>query len=77
MILPAPRSTGSRIASWVEEFSSTRQLVTFGLVDSSIGAMAKLLTLVNLKALVAEGELLSSRYKMGHCVDVHAARSRK
>jgi hypothetical protein len=38
----------------VEDFSSTGQLVTLGLVDSSIGAMTKGLALVNVEALVAK-----------------------
>ena len=33
----------------MEDFSSTGQLVTLGLVDSSIGAMAKGLTLVDVE----------------------------
>ena len=35
----------------MEDFSSTGQLVTLGLVDSSIGAMAKWLALVDVEAL--------------------------
>ena len=38
----------------MENFSSTGQLVTLGLVDSSIGAMAKGLALVDMEALVAK-----------------------
>jgi hypothetical protein len=38
----------------VEDFSSTGQLVTLGLVDSSIGAMAKGLALVDVEAFVAK-----------------------
>ena len=48
----------------MEDFSSTGQLVTLGLVDSSIGAMAKGLVLVNMEASIAK-ELLCS-YLTGH-----------
>ena len=40
------------------EFSSTGQLVTLGLVDSSIGAMAKGLALVDVEALVTKDMLI-------------------
>ena len=49
----------------MEDFSSTGQLVTFGFVDSSIGAIAKGLALVDLEALVAKDMLLSLK---GHYV---------
>ena len=38
----------------MEDFSSTGQLVTLGLVDSAIGAMAKGLALVDVEASVAK-----------------------
>ena len=38
----------------MEDFSSTGQLVTLGLIDSSIGAMAKGLALVDVEALIAK-----------------------
>ena len=59
----------------MEDFSSTGQLITLGLVDSSIGAMAKGLALVNVEALVAKDMLTSlehssqgsdSQYHMMH-----------
>ena len=50
----------------MKDFSSTGQLVTLGLVDSSIGAMAEGLGLVDVEALVAEDMLLSLKYLMGH-----------
>ena len=50
----------------MEDFSSTGQLVTFGLVDSSIRAMAKGLALVDVEALVAKDMLLSLEHSMGH-----------
>ena len=50
----------------MENFSSTGQLVTFGLVDSSIGAMAKGLVLVDVETLVVKDMLLSLKYLMGH-----------
>ena len=43
----------------MEDFSSTGQLVTLCLVDSSIGAMAKWLALVNKEVLIVKGMLLS------------------
>ena len=49
----------------MEDFSSTGQLVTLGLVDSSIGAMAEGLALVDVEALVAKDVLLSLRHSMG------------
>ena len=49
----------------MEDFSSTGQLVTLGLVDSSIGAMAKGLALVDMEALVAK-DVLSLKHSMGH-----------
>ena len=49
----------------MEDFSSTGQLVTLGLVDSSIGAMAKRLALVDVEASVAK-ELLRSNLLIGH-----------
>ena len=51
----------------MEDFSSTGQLVTLGLVDSSIGAMAEGLALVNVEALVAKDVLLSLEHSMAHC----------
>ena len=51
----------------MEDFSSTGQLVTLGLVDSSIGAMAEGLALVDMEALVPKDVLLSSKHSMGHC----------
>ena len=50
----------------MEDFSSTGQLVTLGLVDSSIGAMAKGLALVDVEALVAKDMLLSLKHSMSH-----------
>jgi hypothetical protein len=50
----------------VEDFGSTGQLVTLGLVDSSIGAMAEGLALVDVEALVAKDMLLSWKHLMGH-----------
>ena len=50
----------------MEDFSSTGQLVTLGLVDSSIGAMAEGLALVDVEALVAKDMLLSLKHSMGH-----------
>ena len=44
----------------MEEFSSTGQLVTLGLVDSSIGAMAKRLALVDVEASIAKDWLCSN-----------------
>ena len=38
----------------MEDFSSTGQLVTLGLVDSSIGAMAKGLALADMEALIVK-----------------------
>ena len=52
----------------MEDFSSTGQLVTLGLVDSSMGAMAKGLALVDVEALVMKDMLLSLKHSMGHCV---------
>ena len=49
----------------MEDFSSTGQLVTLGLVDSSIGAMAKGLALFDVEALIAK-DVLSLKYSMGH-----------
>ena len=51
----------------MEDFSSTGQLITLGLVDSSIGAMAKGLALIDVEALVAKDMLLSLKHSMGHC----------
>ena len=48
----------------MEDFSSTGQLVTLGLVDSSIGAMAKGLALVDVEISIAK-ELLCSN-PIGH-----------
>ena len=48
----------------MEDFSSTGQLVTLGLVDSSIGAMAKGLALVDVEVLIVK-ELLYSNL-IGH-----------
>ena len=50
----------------MEDFSSTGQLVTLGLVDSSIGATTKGLALVDVEALVAKDMLLSLKHLMGH-----------
>ena len=41
----------------MHEFSSTGQLVALGLVDSSIGAMAKGLALVDVEALITKDML--------------------
>ena len=54
----------------MEDFSSTGQLVTLGLVDSSIGAMAEGLALVDVEAMVVKDMLLSLNHSMGHCVDL-------
>ena len=62
MIVPAPGSAGSRIVGW----SSTGQLVTLGLVYSSIGAMAKGLALIDVEALVVKDMLLSLKRSMSH-----------
>ena len=51
----------------MEDFSSTGQLVTLCLVDSSIGAMAEGLALVDVEALVVKDVLLSLEHSMGHC----------
>ena len=50
----------------MEDFSSTGQLVTLCLVDSSIGTMAEGLALVDVEALVAKDLLLSLKYSMSH-----------
>jgi hypothetical protein len=50
----------------VEDFGSTGQLVTLGLVDSSIGAMAEGLALVDVEVLIAKVMLLSLKHLMGH-----------
>ena len=47
------------------EFSSTGQLVTLGLVDSSIGAMTKGLVLVDVEVLVTK-DMLSLMCLLGH-----------
>ena len=52
----------------MEDFSSTGQLVTLGLVDSSIGAMAKGLALVDVEALETKDMLLSLKHSTGHSV---------
>ena len=52
----------------MEDFSSTGQLVTLGLVDSSIGAVTKGLALVDVEALVTKDMLLSLEHSMGHGV---------
>ena len=52
----------------MEDFSSTGQLVTLCLVDSSIGAVAKGLALVDVEALVAKDMLMSLKRSMGHCI---------
>ena len=57
----------------MEDFSSTGQLVTLGLVDSSIGAMTKGLALVDVEALVAKDMLLSLKHSIGHSYNVHVA----
>ena len=50
----------------MEDFSSTGQLVTLGLVDSSIGAMAKGLALVDVEASIAKEFLCSNL--IGHLI---------
>ena len=50
----------------MEDFSSTGQLVTLGLVDSSIGATAKGLALVDVEVSIAK-ELLCSNLT-GHLI---------
>jgi hypothetical protein len=65
----------------VEDFSSTRQLVTLGLVDGSIGAMAKGLALIDVEISIAK-ELLYPNLLIGHvtvslpisCLPVHVFR---
>ena len=52
----------------MEDFSSTGQLITLGLVDSPIGTMAKGLALVDVEALVAKDMLLGLKYSMSHRV---------
>ena len=54
----------------MEEFSSTGQLVTLGLVDSSIGAMPKGLALVDMEVSVAKNLLCS--YLIGHFPEASA-----
>ena len=49
----------------MEDFSSTGQLVTLGFVDSSIGAMAKGLALVDVETSIAK-ELLCPNLLIGH-----------
>jgi hypothetical protein len=49
----------------VEDFSSTGQLVTLGLVDSPIGAMPKVLAFVDMETAIVK-ELLRSNLLMGH-----------
>ena len=52
----------------MENFSSIWQLVTLDLVDSSIGAMAKGLALVDVEASIAKDMLLSlNKHSMSHC----------
>ena len=58
------------------EFSSTGQLVTLGLVDSSIGTMTKGLSLVNVEALVTK-DVLSLMCLLGHHEQVGAELSIK
>ena len=55
----------------MEDFSSTGQLVTLGLVDSSIGAMAKGLALVDVKASIAKDLLCSNL--IGHLVYLYSS----
>ena len=50
-----------------DKFSSTGQLVTLDLVDSSIGAMAEGLALIDMEALVVKDVLLSLKHWMCHC----------
>ena len=50
----------------MEDFSSTGQLVTLGLVDSSIGTMAEGLALVDVEAFIAKDMLLSLEHLMSH-----------
>ena len=50
----------------MEDFSSTRQLVTLGLVDSSIGATAKGLALLDVEFVIAK-DVSSLKYLIGHC----------
>ena len=49
----------------MEHFGSTGQLVTLGLVDNSIGAVAKGLALVDVEASIAK-ELTSSSLLISH-----------
>ena len=58
----------------MEVFSGTGQLVTPGLVDSSIGAMAKGLALVDVEASIAK-ELLCSNLLIGHLISVTGTNS--
>ena len=50
----------------MEDFNSTGQLVTLGLVDSSIGAMAEGLAFVDMEVLVVKYMLLSWKHSMSH-----------
>ena len=50
----------------MEHFSSTGQLVTLGLVDSSIGAMAKGLALPDVETLVAKDLLWTGHFYVLH-----------
>jgi hypothetical protein len=52
----------------VEDFSSTGQLVTLGLVDSSIGAMAEGLALVDMEALVAKDSKAISHERCNYII---------
>ena len=55
----------------MEDFSSTGQLVTLGFVDSSIGAMAKGLALVDVEVSIAK-EILCLDL-VGHFLHMHSA----
>ena len=59
----------------MEDFSSTGQLVTLGLVDSSIGAMAKGLALVNVEASIAKELLCHLIFRINWYFDFSAGRT--
>ena len=52
----------------MEDFSSTGQLVTLGLVDSSIGAMAKRLALFDMEASITKALMCSVILIQGHAI---------
>ena len=54
----------------MEDFSSTGQLVTLGLVDSSIGTMAQGLVLVDLEVLIVEDMVLNLKFLMSHVATI-------